>query len=63
MVSSRLVWVMRHDFRIEVGPWPLQRINRCLNAQRTAANAGFPCAKPLTKDTALDGAVIVSAEE
>jgi aminoglycoside phosphotransferase (APT) family kinase protein len=48
---------------IKVRPEPLQRINRCLDAQRTAANAGFPCAKPLTRAEALDAAVIVSAEE
>jgi hypothetical protein len=48
---------------IKVRPGPLQRSNRCLDAQRTAANTGFPCAKPLTKAAALDGAVIVSVEE
>lgn len=48
---------------VKVRSEPVERINRCLEAQRRAAKAGFPCATPLTEAETLDAAVVVSAEE
>jgi hypothetical protein len=41
----------------------LERVNRCLDAQRLAAQEGFSCAKPLTAAGLLDDGRVVSAEE
>jgi hypothetical protein len=48
---------------IKVRAESLGRVNKCLDAQRIAAKRGFPCAAPLTDAEALDGGVVVSAEE
>ncbi|WP_214426057.1 phosphotransferase [Paenarthrobacter sp. DKR-5] len=41
----------------------VRRVDHCLQAQRVAAAAGFPCARPLTGAERLDGGLVVSAEE
>ncbi|ALV47109.1 hypothetical protein MB46_18065 [Arthrobacter alpinus] len=38
------------------------RISRCLQIQRIAADAGFPCARPLTGADLLEPGVVISAE-
>ncbi|MBB6405324.1 phosphotransferase [Arthrobacter sp. AZCC_0090] len=48
---------------IKVRADSLERVNRCLDAQRKAAKEGFACAKPLTVAGMLDDGLVVSAEE
>lgn len=48
---------------VKVRSESLERIKRCLDMQRMAANMGFPCPAPLADAEALDAAVVVSAEE
>ncbi len=48
---------------VKVRSEPLERIRRCLDAQRMAARNGFPCAMPLAGAEALDPTCVVSAEE
>ena len=48
---------------VKVRSESLERIKHCLEAQRVAANSGFPCPAPLADAEALDAAAVVSAEE
>lgn len=38
------------------------KINRCLQLQRIAADSGFPCARPVTDADTLESGLVVSAE-
>ncbi|WP_211481607.1 phosphotransferase [Arthrobacter alpinus] len=63
---------MSHQFRydsdeqgtvaVKVRSDSADRISRCLQIQRIAADAGFPCARPLTRADLLEPGVVVSAE-
>jgi hypothetical protein len=48
---------------IKVRSESLDRIERCLDAQRVAAKNGFPCATPLADAEAIAAGIVVSAEE
>ncbi|MEV7132797.1 phosphotransferase [Arthrobacter sp. NPDC093128] len=48
---------------VKVRSEPLERVKRCLDAQRLAARNGFPCAMPLGEAEALDATGVVSSEE
>ncbi|WP_400160398.1 phosphotransferase [Arthrobacter sp. BPSS-3] len=47
---------------VKVRPESLERIDRCLQLQAFAADAGFPCARPLTAAHRLRADMVVHAE-
>lgn len=63
---------MSHQFRydsdeqdtvaVKVRSDSTDRISRCLQIQRIAADAGFPCARPLTGADLLEPGLVISAE-
>ena len=47
---------------VKVRPEAWERVSRCLQLQAIAADAGFPCARPMTDATRLGPGMVVSAE-
>jgi hypothetical protein len=52
----------RGTVAVKVRPDSRERISRCLQLQTIAADAGFPCARPVTEAGRLSPRMVVSAE-
>jgi hypothetical protein len=52
----------RGTFAVKVRPESVPRLKRCLQLQTVAADAGFPCARPMTDTGELSSGTVVSAE-